>query len=241
MKASKEADKRIVKDGNAKRFIKKLNGDEKLRVRFIPSTLPNGSIFYPRCGHFGVKVEGRLRFAECLRAEGEKKCPGCETYFLLKDSDDDGLKKKAPQFRPQNHYYAAFYVRGKESDGVRVLNFKETLRNAVINLAEDLIDTDQLPFWGDAEGKGGQDVFLKRTGSGFDDTEYFATLVPGSTSDLDAVYPGWREEEFDLAETCGMTLLPYDDFRAAILEYCTSEGIALEEIEAGAAQEEIPF
>jgi hypothetical protein len=197
--------------------------DTTFRLRFLPPTNANGSLFTMNTNHFRLEDEEEKSIAPaCLKVHGNGKCPLCDIVSYMFDTKDKALGKVAREIRASNNWYAQVLQAvqsGEDKDGNPVwvyrgpylMRFSKTGTDAIAAILKAQRMAGE-PFIVDP--KKGKDILFTRTGTGLS-TEYSA-MPTGATNDLDTIFPGWKDALFpDVTKELGIRLLTGEQMVAA--------------------------
>jgi hypothetical protein len=192
--------------------------DTTLRVRFLPA---KGSLFFVTGQHFKLKDENdrTVAFAN-LELHGTEET-GTTDYLdklwkVLK-SGDEYEQEVAELIKLSKRWTAQVLVAERDESGKwtyfgpKVLALSKTTAEKVAQILsnQEMVGDD---FFCDV--KNGQDLLISRTGSGFD-TKYNVDRS-GIKSDLDALFPEWREKYItNLKDVLGLRVVTPDEQKAA--------------------------
>lgn len=212
-----------------------------MQVRFIPPTLESGEVFYSRRMHYNFKIGDKLKAVECLRTV-KQPCPACEFFFEFKD--DEEYAKAVSALRPNTKFFAAFIIRERESEGIKVWGFPTTLFTQLKDLYNEQLKAGEVPFTGNANGENGHDILISRVGSGINNTKYSYTPLT-KRSNLVDISPEWANDGFvSLEATVDRTVLGANEFVDAFKTSLTELGVNAEEVMSAVGSESstpLPF
>lgn len=157
-KRAEQFEKGITDEHSAQKSIfAKLSG-EKQDFRLIEMDGDVHKSFYL---HYNL---GKQMGFLCPKKEFNEPCPVCDwgwnLYTEAKDSKDEQLKKASQKFMPQQRWYSAVLVRGKEDDGVKLWSYAKTIAKDIVNwfsnpeygdLTDPITGTD-LTVWHEKQG-----------------------------------------------------------------------------------------
>lgn len=174
-----------------------LKPDTTTRLRVVPPVTEDGLIFTKVTNHFKLKNDENFGMAlACLGDHGNdetgEKCYICELVDYLRKTGDKGDAKIAGDLRASPRWYLQAFVYDKDSGeyfGPKLIGLSKTTADAVNDLLISQEDSGD-DFFCDPEN--GQDISIKRTGSGLN-TKY--TVMPtGQKKNLDDIIPGWQDK-----------------------------------------------
>lgn len=181
----------------------KVAPDTTVILRFLPPTLPNGSLFHLSVAHFGLESEdGKGTQVACLKEHADEPCPLCKLSYHLQDNGDKTEKKIGKDIKPSKNYYAQVLLREEVEDfdpenpeykytGPYKMRFSQTGVEEIQGILKGQQQARQ-PFACGIED--GSDIAFTRTGSGLD-TKYKA-MPTGITTPLSKIFPKWEEKIF---------------------------------------------
>ena len=179
----------------------KVDENSTLRVRFLPTTHPEGLLTYTTTSHFKLKEEtddGGVKgmALACLGDHGEgEPCYVCDLIKGLNKHGDKAGVKIAKQLRGSTRYNYQVCVAEKQSDGSWKYGKPAILglpKGASEDLAQLLANMELMGQADFADVAAGQDILISRTGTGLS-TKYRIDRS-GQESNLDEVYPGWEND-----------------------------------------------
>lgn len=184
------------------KFVK-VDENSTLRVRFLPTTHPEGLLTYTTTSHFKLKEEAddggvKGMALACLNDHGEESCYICDLIKGLNKSGDKAGMKIAKQLRGSTRYNYQVLVAEKQNDNTWKYGKPCILglpKGASEDLAQLLANMELMGQPDFADVNGGQDILISRTGTGLS-TKYRIDRS-GETVDLDEVYPKWDEDFMD--------------------------------------------
>lgn len=182
----------------SKEVFIKVDENATMRVRFLPTTHPEGILTYTTASHFKLKEEtddgGTKGMAlACLEEHGDEPCYLCELQQKLRNGDR-AEKKIANMINPSIRYNYQVLVAEKQGDGTwkygkkpKILGLPKTAHQDLAQLLSNMELMGQ-PDYSDIEK--GQDILITRTGTG-KDTRYRIDRT-GEMTNLDEVFPEWE-------------------------------------------------
>lgn len=190
--------------------------DSVTRLRFLPPTLDDGSLFYLNVNHFGLKSDEDKHIAVAcgdVHRDGDEPCVLCALHSFLKA---DGEEEAAKNIRAANNWYAQVLVGSKDVDGnlvysgPKLIRMSKTGADAIIEILkmQEAADDDYC-----CDPHNGQDIMFSRSGSGLQ-TKYSAQAM-GKKNNLDDILPGWESKLLDIPEKLDMKAWSNDDMLAA--------------------------
>jgi hypothetical protein len=184
------------------KFVK-VDENSTLRVRFLPTTHPEGLLTYTTTSHFKLKEEAddggvKGMALACLNDHGEEPCYICDLIKGLNKSGDKAGMKIAKQLRGSTRYNYQVLVAEKQNDNTWKYGKPCILglpKGASEDLAQLLANMELMGQPDFADVNAGQDILISRTGTGLS-TKYRIDRS-GEIVDLDEVYPKWDEDFMD--------------------------------------------
>jgi len=181
----------------------KVDENSTLRVRFLPTTHPEGLLTYTTVSHFKLKEEAddggvKGMALACLGQHGDGSGEACYVCDLIKGINKTGDKagmKIAKQLRGSTRYNYQVLVAEKQNDNTWKYGKPAILglpKGASEDLAQLLANMELMgqPDYADVEK--GQDILISRSGTGLS-TKYRIDRT-GEQVNLDEVYPGWEND-----------------------------------------------
>lgn len=169
-----------------------------VRVRFMPPSNPDGSLFTKIVNHFRLKTDDsppRGMAVACNQHFNDEPCYLCNLSQVLKKHGDKAERQIGDDIRASARFYAPVLVAEKTPEGnweyfaVKLLGLPKT---AVEDITAILVQQDVAGDSFFCEAEAGQDMMITRTGTGFN-TKYRAALT-GVKNNLDEVYPKWADK-----------------------------------------------
>lgn len=193
--------------------------DSTLRVRFLPPTNEDGTLFTKIVNHFKLKTDDeppRGMAVGCNSHFDGEPCYLCNLSKTLKKDGDKAEKKIGDEIRASARFYAPVLVAEKNESGeweyqqkVRLVGLPKT---AVEEISALLVQQDMVGDDFFCEVEKGQDLLITRTGTGFN-TKYKISLT-GVKMDLNEIAPEVTEIE-DVVEACNVNRLTNEQMREA--------------------------
>jgi len=196
-----------------------LKPDSTTFVRFLPTTHPDGLLFYTTHQHFNFKDQtsddpNKTQALACGLEHGdEDKCFICELAAALKATRKKTEKGYFDKIKTSVRYNAQIMVNEKQPDGSwrytapKILGLSGGLATDIGQMLVNMEMLEQPPFSDIAQG---QDLVLTREGSGLK-TRYKADRSSKITN-LDEVKPGWDEDFIDdMWEALGLKEYSYEE------------------------------
>jgi hypothetical protein len=181
------------------KFVK-VDENSTLRVRFLPTTHPEGLLTYTTTSHFKLKEEAddggvKGMALACLSDHGDEPCYICDLIKALNKTGDKAGAKIAKQLRGSTRYNYQVLVAEKQSDGTWKYGKPVILglpKGASEDLAQLLANMELMGQPDFADVNEGQDILISRSGTGLS-TKYRIDRT-GEKVDLDEVYPNWEND-----------------------------------------------
>lgn len=200
-----------------KDFLKVPN-EGRLRLRFLPPTTDNGSLFRLVAQHFNFKEDDRGTALACLEVYGGPgaKCPVCQVVATL-DRNKKTDKELIEKIKRSDNQVAPVFQIEFDSEGklitptkIKLGQFTPPCARSIQAEIDDKTEDGKLTFTGDVDGKGGYDITIIRSGQKAQ-TSY--KIKAHDRSDLDTVVPNWEElyDAYDVDEKIGLKIRTYDE------------------------------
>lgn len=202
----------------------KVDENSTLRVRFLPTTHPEGLLTYTTTSHFKLKEEAddggvKGMALACLNehGEGEAACYICDLIKALNKTGDKGMAKIAKQLRGSTRYNYQVLVAEKQPNGEwsygkpKILGLPKTASDDLAQLLANMELMGQPDF---ADVEKGQDILISRSGTGIN-TKYRIDRT-GVQVNLDEVYPGWDKDFIeDMWDALGLRTFSREQMKQA--------------------------
>lgn len=193
--------------------------DTTKRVRFLPPTTADGTLFTKIVNHFRLKTDDdppRGMAVACNDHFNGEECYLCKLSKTLKKHGDKAERKIGDEIRASARFYAPVLEAEKDENGEWVYGSKVKLiglpKTAVEEVNAILVQQDMVgdDFFCDVEK--GQDVLITRTGTGFS-TKYKISLT-GIKADFNEIAPD-VEPIADVVEACNLNMHDNESQREA--------------------------
>ncbi len=191
-----------VKSTAKKTAFLTIGENETFRLRFLPPTLDNGSLFFLTTNHYHLKEEDDKSVVyACRRTHQDEPCPLCDLAYHLMDNGDKAEKKMGKEIKPSNNWYAQVML-GEEDENEKIsytgpflMRFSKKGADALTAILK-VQQRSKRPFFCDE--KKGQDIDFSRDGKGFDTT--YTAMATGEVVDLNAIVPEWKTKQMPSIE-----------------------------------------
>ncbi len=185
-----------------------VKADTTKRVRFLPPTTAEGTLFTKIVNHFRLKTDDdppRGMAVACNEHFSNEPCYLCNLSRTLKKHGDKAERKIGDEIRASARFYAPVLEAEKDENGEWVYDQKVKLiglpKTAVEEISALLVQQDMVgdDYFCDVEQ--GQDLLITRTGTGFN-TKYKISMT-GIKMDLNEIAPEIEAME-DVVEACSL-------------------------------------
>lgn len=152
----------------------------RTRLRILPpwnKTTADGFFYFTAALHYGFSIGGRNRAITCPEASGKGKCPVCEFISRLKRSDSEDHAKLALRIRQNRRYWVNCIDRAHEDEGIKIYGGNKKFIEHILDSSENAGDITDI--------NRGRDIFIKRTGKGFNTRYSYSTDLKRSSVDVD--------------------------------------------------------
>lgn len=201
----------------------KVDENSTLRVRFLPTTHPEGLLTYTTTSHFKLKEEAddggvKGMALACINEHGDgESCYICDLIKALNKNGDKAGVKIAKHLRGSTRYNYQVLVAEKQGDGTWKHGKPKILglpKGASEDLAQLLANMELMgqPDFADIEK--GQDILISRTGTGLQ-TKYRIDRT-GEQQSLDDIYPEWENDFIeDMWDALGLRVFTREQMKQA--------------------------
>lgn len=211
-------------DTTAKKSIfLNIPADTSYRIRFLPPTQANGSLFVLNTNHFKLQDdEDRGIAPACLKVHKGEDCPLCEVVDHMFKTGDKKLEKVAKEIKASHNWYAQVLLAKRGEDdkdnnptweytGPFLMRFAKSGTEAIIAVLKAQQAGGEAFICDPNKGK---DVLFTRTGTGLK-TKYTA-MPTGDPNKLDKIFPGWKDKLItDMTSELGLRFLTGPQMLAA--------------------------
>jgi len=196
-----------------------VKADTTKRVRFLPPTTGDGTLFTKIVNHFRLKTDDdppRGMAVGCNAHFENEPCYLCNLSQTLKRHGDKAERKIGDEIRASARFYAPVLEAEKDENDEWVYDQKVKLiglpKTAVEEISALLVQQDMVgdDFFCDVEK--GQDLLITRTGTGFN-TKYKISLT-GIKMDLAEIAPEVEAME-DVVAACSLNMHDNESQKAA--------------------------
>jgi len=170
-----------------------------IQVRFTPTSIATGELFFESSQHFQFKQDGEKRAWACLNVHGEGSCPICQTLLkLVEQLGENGAKEYLKKHNASNRWHAQVIQvpaeGGDKPSQTVILGLSKTTAQKISAILKSERD-NRLPLLSDPD-KGQAIIVSRNNGTGF--ATRYEVMATGLRLSLDDLFAGWEEKFLDL-------------------------------------------